>query len=170
MIYAVWLAAVWWEWKSAEHWELLHQGGRWSKIERGDIVNKGDIVCNADDSQAAEEPLSVCDTSSIIPSPVLSLSDLLHSPFTHFLFLNGWVRLLSFFFLLRSWRIALVISPRPFLSLIFSLSGCFSSPILPLFFNKVPKSQTLGCHIIFSVSKCQSIYTCEEYTHFLRRS
>lgn len=83
--------------KSAAHWELLHQGGRWSKIERGDIVNKGDIVCNADDSQAAEEPLSVCDTSSIIPSPALSFPDLFHSPFTPFPFLNGWVSLLSFF-------------------------------------------------------------------------
>lgn len=47
------------------------------------------------------------------------------------------------FFLLRSWRIALVISPRPFLSLIFSLSGCFSSPILPLFLTKYQKAKHL---------------------------
>lgn len=50
---------------------VLHQGGRWSKMERGDIANKGDIVCDAYDSQEAEDPLSVGDTGSLKPSPVL---------------------------------------------------------------------------------------------------
>lgn len=39
--------------KSASRRESLHQGGRWSEIEKGDIANKGDIVWDADDSQAA---------------------------------------------------------------------------------------------------------------------
>lgn len=150
----------------AARWELLHRGGRWSKIERGDIVNKGDIVCNADDSRAAEEPLSVCDTSSIIASPVLSFSDLLHSPFTHFLSLNGWVRLPGFF-LLRSWWIAWLSLPG-----LFSLSSsprlaAFLPPFFLYFLQRTRNPNTLlSSH--FSVSKHQSIYTREKCTHFPR--
>lgn len=54
------------------------------------MVNKGWIVSNADDSQAAEEPLSHCDTRSLILSPALPFSDLLHSPSTRPSSLNHW--------------------------------------------------------------------------------
>lgn len=99
--------------KSASHWELLHQGGRWSKIEGGDTVNKGDIVCNADDNQAAAKPLSACDTSSLKRSPALSFSDLFHPPSTPLSFLFPSIATTFFFFLLQSWQIGLDISLSP---------------------------------------------------------
>lgn len=82
MIYTVSLAAVWWGEKKCITLGVAPPGRQMNKIERGDIANKGDIVCDADDSQEAEEPLSACDTSSLKPSPALPFSDLFCSPST----------------------------------------------------------------------------------------
>lgn len=129
--------------KSASHWELLHRGGRWSKIERGDIANKGDIVCNADDSQEAEEPLSACDTSSLKSSPALSFSDLSRSPSAplSFLFLQWACDGALFFPPPRSRWKGLDISLSPFsLPHLIPVWGPFLFPSL-YFFTKYRKAK-----------------------------
>jgi len=146
MIYAAALAAVWWRKKKCSTLGVAPpKGGRWSKTERGNIANKGDIVCNVDDSQVAEEPLSRCDKSSLIPSPAPFFSDLLHSPFSPICSLNGGVTQFSFF----SDRLVLICLWALFLSLIPVWVIPLLTPLLLSFLYKVEESQTFGCHLIF---------------------
>lgn len=77
-----WLAAaVCWRERKVQ-WVGCTRGGGRSGIGKRDIANKGDIVWDADDSRAAAQPESACDTSSLKPSPALSSSDLFCSPST----------------------------------------------------------------------------------------
>lgn len=77
-----WLAAaVCWGERKVQ-WVGCTRGGGRSGIGKRDIANKGDIVWDADDSRAAAQPESACDTSSLKPSPALSSSDLFCSPST----------------------------------------------------------------------------------------
>lgn len=143
MIYTVSLAAVWWGEKKCITLGVAPPGRQMNKIERGDIANKGDIVCDADDSQEAEEPLSACDTSSLKPSPALPFSDLFCSPSTP-------LSSLSHFFS------TLVPAERPgYLSLSpFSLPHLI--PVWKLYLSpslislQSTESQTLPCHPIRS--------------------
>lgn len=113
--------------KCIESGSRYTRGGRRREIGKRDIANKGDIVWDADDSRAAEEPESACDTGSLKPSPALSL------PLTSFalpqhLFLlpsfRGKTSDAALFFPLRSRRIGEdIFCPLFFLS----LSGCLST-------------------------------------------
>lgn len=145
--------------KSASHRVSLRRESRWSEIERGDIADKGDIVWDADDSQAGEETISACDTSCLKPSPTLFFSDLLLS--LH-LFLcasfNRSVTLLSFSRSCPSGLVWLALSS-------FSSSSC-PSPGAFLFPSSLFCYKMQSCRAKTNVhlssdlvSQCTSIYT-----------
>lgn len=131
MIYTESLAAVWWgEKKSASYQVLLRHESRWSEIERGDIADKGDIVWDADDSQAGEETISACDCSCLKPSPTLFLSDLLLPLPLHLFLLASVNRPVTLLYFSHSGPSGLVWIACPLFRPQLSLSGHFSLPFL----------------------------------------
>lgn len=129
--------------KSASHWELLHQGGRWSKIEGGDTVNKGDIVCNADDKPGGREAF-ICLRHQQLKTITCTLFLWPPSPSLYTSFFSFSFNSQCLFFLLQSWKIGLDISLSPSS---YPCLGAFLDTFL-LFLYKVQESQTLTCHQI----------------------
>lgn len=150
--------------------KVHHIGNRYTgeadeaKKARGDIANKGDIVCDADDSQAAEEPISACDTSSLKPSPALSSSDLFRSPPPHLFLPSSFNRRCdtALFFPLRSptdWSGYL--SQSFFSPSSYRCQGAFLSPSFISLQSTGKPNTRLSSDL---VSKCTSIHTHKKHT------